>query len=140
MNDPNSGFFEEIEHTADLSLRCGGPDLAHLFRNAARGMYHLMGVEKRSPQTKARHSVALAALDVESLLVDWLSELAYLAETRSMVFDVMVFESLSATRLQAELTGSRAARIETLIKAVTFHRLEVEQSAEGFMATVVFDV
>ncbi len=103
MNEPDTGFFEEIEHTADLALRCGGPDLASLFRSAARGMYHLMGVEAQELKADNQHRIRLEAEDVESLLVDWLGELAYLAEARGLIFEGMTFETLSATRLEAML-------------------------------------
>ena len=140
MNEPDTGFFEEIEHTADLALRCGGPDLASLFRSAARGMYHLMGVEAQGLKADNQHRIRLAAEDVESLLVDWLGELAYLAEAQGLVFEGMTFETLSATRLEAVLEGGAVPHIDTLIKAVTYHQLKVENSGEGLTATVVFDV
>ena len=140
MSDPNIGFFKEIEHTADLALRCGGPDLESLFRSAARGMYHLMGAAAQDLDTEVCRKVHLAADDVESLLVDWLGELAYLAESRYLVFPEMTFETLSANRLEAMLVGGRTSHIDTLVKAVTYHRLRVERSEEGFAATVVFDV
>jgi SHS2 domain-containing protein len=140
MNKSDTGYFEEIEHTADLSLRCGGPDLESLFRNAARGMYHLMGATSKGVNTETRHAINLAAEDVESLLVDWLGELAYLAESRGIVFEEMTFESLSPTRLEAMLVGGPTAHMGTLVKAVTYHQLKVERSEGGFTATVVFDV
>jgi SHS2 domain-containing protein len=139
-SDPETGFFKEIEHTADLALRCGGPDLESLFRSAARGMYHLMGVAARESKADTRRMIRLAAEDVESLLVDWLGELAYMAEAGGLIFQGMTFEILTPTRLEAMLAGGRAARIETLVKAVTYHRLKVARSREGFTATVVFDV
>ena len=52
MTDPDGGFYEEIEHTADLALRCGGPTWISFFRSAARGMYHLMGSEGRLRMTR----------------------------------------------------------------------------------------
>jgi SHS2 domain-containing protein len=140
MNKSDTGFFEEIEHTADLALQCGGPDLESLFRNAARGMYHLMGAASQGVKAGTRHAVRLTAEDVESLLVDWLGELAYLAETRGLVFEEMAFETLSPTRLEAMLVGEQASPIDTLVKAVTYHQLKVERSDRGFTATVVFDV
>jgi SHS2 domain-containing protein len=140
MKNTDTGFFEEIEHTADLSLRCGGPDLESLFRNAALGMYHLMGAAAQGLNAETRHAVHLAAEDAESLLVDWLGELAYLAEARGIVFEEMTFESLSPTRLEAMLVGGPAAHMDTLVKAVTYHQLKVERSEGGFTATVVFDV
>jgi len=140
MNDSKTGFFEEIEHTADLALRCGGPDLESLFRSAARGMYHLLGATSRGADAEIRHQIRLAADDVEGLLVDWLGELAYLAEDRGLVFKRISFATLSETRLVALLVGEHAAHIDTLVKAVTYHQLKVERSHEGFTATVVFDV
>lgn len=140
MKNTDTGFFEEIEHTADLSLRCGGPDLESLFRNAAQGMYHLMGAAARGADAETRHAVRLAAEDVESLLVDWLGELAYLAEARGLVFEEMTFDNLSPIRLEAMLGGGHTAQMDTLVKAVTYHQLKVERSDDGFAATVVFDV
>jgi SHS2 domain-containing protein len=79
-------------------------------------------------------------MDRESLLVDWLGELAYLAETASLVFETIQFQTLSATRIEAVLTGSRVSRIDKVIKAVTYHNLTVQKTLEGYAATVVFDV
>ena len=134
------GFYEEIEHTADLALKCGGPDLDSFFRSAAMGMYHLMGIGKTRPDGTLTQTVALEAMDMESLLVDWLGELAYLAETENLVFGTIQFQTLSATRIEAVLTGSRVSRIEKVIKAVTYHNLTIQKTHEGYAATVVFDV
>jgi len=138
--DPDGGFYEEIEHTADLALRCGGPDLESFFRNAARGMYGLLGAEGSSVNASEQHTVCLTAMDIESLLVDWLGELAYLAERDWLVFGDMTFKTLSTTRIEAVLTGRRAHRLDKVVKAVTYHHLNVQKTPEGYAATVVFDV
>lgn len=136
----NGGFYEEIEHTADLALRFGGPDLESFFRSAARGMYHLMGAEGSLLNAADQKTVSLEAMDIESLLVDWLGELAYLVETTHLVFRDMTFKTLSTTRIEAVLTGRRAHRLDKVIKAVTYHHLNVKKTPEGYAATVVFDV
>lgn len=136
----NSGFYEEIEHTADLALRFGGPDLESFFRIAARGMYHLLGAEATPSKGAEQHTISLEAMDLESLLVDWLGELAYLAETADLVFGEITFKTLTATRIEAILTGCRMHRLEKVIKAVTFHNLNVIKTDDGYAATVVFDV
>ena len=139
-NSADSGFFEECEHTADVAIHCGGPDLESLFRNAALGMYHLMGVETAPGGKGTQQSIRLEALDVESLLVDWLGELAYFAETGGLVFKEMFFKILSASQLEATVIASPAARLEKTIKAVTYHDLKVEKQEGGYTTTVVFDV
>jgi len=140
VTDPGGGFYEEIEHTADLALRCGGPDLETFFRSAARGMYHILGAGETASISVEQKMVSLEAMDIESLLVDWLGELAYLAETTHLVFGAMSFKTLSATRIEAVLTGRRMHRLDTVIKAVTYHNLKVIKTREGYAATVVFDV
>lgn len=136
----NNGFYEEVEHTADLALRFGGPDLESFFRSAARGLYHLLDAEMTPPKDTEQHTISLEAMDLESLLVDWLGELAYLAETAGLVFGEIAFKTLTTTRIEAILTGSRMYHLEKVIKAVTYHNLNVIKTGDGYAATVVFDV
>jgi SHS2 domain-containing protein len=132
--------FEEIEHTADRALRIYGLNLEELLRHAAQGMNSLMLADFPPPSRLKKKSVVLDAPDVESLLVDWLSELAYWAEIEMLVFQSFDFHKVSPTHVAATLTGGRAARLEKHIKAVTYHNLKIVQTAAGLTATVVFDV
>ena len=132
--------FEEIEHTADQMLRIYGSNLEELLLNAARGMNSLM-VTKHVPCSEHQEKfVELDAMDTESLLVDWLSELAYWAEIEMLVFHEFKIESVSPTHLRARIYGSRVTQLEKHIKAVTYHNLEIVQTEKGLTATVVFDV
>jgi protein archease len=136
----NFCYYKEIEHTADQALECGGPDLRTFFRSAAMGMYHLMGTGDAPAKATETKTVSLKAIDLEGLLVDWLGELAYLAETTGVVFGTMEFKTLSDTCLEAVMTGSRAHRLDKIIKAVTYHDLKIKKTPEGYTTTVVFDV
>ncbi len=134
--------FREVEHTADLALRVWGADRAAFLTDAARGMYALMGGEIGAAVDGALESRALTlnAPDIEALLVDWLTELLYIAEEESVVFGAFRFDALSDTHLRANLERAAAFEPTRLIKAVTFHNLEVIHSARGLEATIVFDV
>ena len=132
--------FEEIEHTADRALRIYGSDLEELLLNAARGMNSLLAPE-HIPRSEHREKfVELDAMDTESLLVDWLSELAYWAEIEMLVFHEFRIESVSPTHLRARIRGTQARKLEKHIKAVTYHNLQIVQTERGLSATVVFDV
>lgn len=131
--------FEEVEHTADRALRIGGQDLAELFTNAARGMNSLMGSAAAGGPVVVKE-IELSAIDVESLLVAWLSELAFWAETESLVFTHFEFLRISPTRLSAVMRGGRVAVLEKHVKAVTFHNLKIRSGVSGLTTTVVFDV
>ena len=136
----NQFAFEEIEHTADRALRIYGSNLEELLLNAARGMNSLM-VTKHSPCSDLQEKfVEIEAMDTESLLVDWLSELAYWAEMEMLIFQEFEIESVSPIHLRARLYGSRITQLEKHIKAVTYHKLDIVQTKIGLIATVVFDV
>jgi len=132
--------FEEIEHTADRALRICGSNLAEFLLNAARGMTSLMTTRHTPCAEHQEKFVALEAMDTETLLVDWLSELAYWAESEMLVFHEFKIESVSPTHLRVRMYGTRLTRLEKHIKAVTYHNLEIVQTGNGLTATVVFDV
>ena len=132
--------FEEIEHTADRALRICGSDLRELLLNAARGINSLLGAPCTAGNEPAAKAVELEAEDAEGLLVEWLSELAYWAESESLVFHRFDLHSLSPTQLKATIHGSRVTQLNNHIKAVTYHDLEIIQTEDGLTATVVFDV
>jgi SHS2 domain-containing protein len=130
--------FEEVAHTADRALRIRGGSWPELFTNAAAGLNSLM--VPAAPAPTLRREIALEALDLESLLVAWLSELAFLAETEALVFSRFDFRRLTRERLAAVAHGGRAEHIDRHVKAVTFHGLSIEPEAGGWATTVVFDV
>jgi len=132
--------YTEIEHTADRALTICGSDLQELLINAAGGLNSLLVPQFDASIGQKIKSVALEAIDAESLLVEWLSELAYWAETELLVFHKFDLHSVSPTHVKATIHGSRVARLENQIKAVTYHNLKIIQTDAGLTATVVFDV
>ena len=132
--------FEEIEHTADRALRIYGCNLQELLLHAAGGLNRLMGAVDDIDPVPEKKSVEIEAVDAESLLVEWLSELAYWAEAEMLVFSKFDLQSVSPTHVKALIFGRRVTQMETHIKAVTYHNLEIVKTETGLAATVVFDV
>ncbi len=132
--------FEEIEHTADRALRIYGRNLKELLLNAAGGLNSLMGAVDDIDSVQEKKSVEIEAMDAESLLVEWLSELAYWAETEMLVFSKFDLQNVSPTHVKALIYGRQVTQMEKHIKAVTYHNLEIVKTDKGLAATVVFDV
>ena len=132
--------FEEVEHTADKALRVFGTNLTELFLNAAEGMTQLMVADVSKISTEIEKSIELNAIDTEGLLVEWLSELAYWAESDMLVFIKFRIQKASATHLQAKIFGGKTSMLEKHIKAVTYHNLKIIRTSQGLEATIVFDV
>ena len=130
--------FEEIEHTADLAIRAYGRDMRELFASAAHGMFALMA--EPSKETTYEREVSLEAMDYESLLVDWLNELIYLHEVEGETYYQFAIKTLSPVKLKAQVTGGPTKSKTKAIKAATFHDLAIEETANGLVATIVFDV
>ena len=138
--DRQNVAFEEVEHTADLALRIYGADLAALFINAAQGLKHLIVPDKYVISPKIEKQVDLVSIDVESLLVEWLNELAYWAESELLVFEQVDVQRITDFRLKAIIWGDHVRELKKHIKAVTYHNLEIIETESGLTATVVFDV
>jgi SHS2 domain-containing protein len=130
--------FEELEHTADWSLRIWGKSMADLLAAAARGMLALMVVEAQ-PSKGTSRSIDMHAEDRESLLVAWLEDLLFELETRHVAPVQLALEA-GDDWLHASLMEVPCPAPQKPIKAVTFHNLEVNQTADGLEAQIVFDV
>lgn len=136
---PEMGF-EEVEHTADWALRVRGRDWPEFLINAAYGMASLLVAEPAAVPLEIERKFELDAFDSESLLVNWLGELAYWAEVELLVFHQFDLARATPTYLQATVRGGHVPNLQKHIKAVTYHNLEIVMTEEGFEATIVFDV
>ena len=132
--------FEEVEHTADWALRVRGRDFRELLVNAARGMSHLLVSDPSATPTDVERRFELDAFDDESLLVEWLSELAYWAEAEMLVFREFDLSQVTPDHLEAVVRGGPVPSLQKHIKAVTYQNLEIVETEDGREATVVFDV
>jgi SHS2 domain-containing protein len=133
--------FDEIPHTADWSFRAYGRDLPELFENAAAAVFALEGAPASAGGApEAERTVRVEGIDHESLLVNWLSELLYMQESHRETYHRFHVTALSLTRLTAHVAGRPGGHIDKLIKAVTFHNLDIHQTPEGWETVVVVDV
>ena len=132
--------FEEIPHTADWSFRAFGKDLRELFENAAFALFALEGASPRADADETTRVVAVSAIDYESLLVNWLTELLWLQESQHETYRHFNIETLSPTALRAQVFGAPLSHLDKIIKAVTYHNLKIAQTARGWEAVVVVDV
>lgn len=136
----NHATYEVVEHTADWALRVYGADWEQLLINAAIGMSSLLVSDLNLITTEEELSIELEAIDAETLLVDWLSELAYWAEVRQLVFRDYSLNQVTENRLSAVVRGSQVPELLKHIKAVTYHELRISKTDSGLVTTVVFDV
>ena len=130
--------YKEVSHTADWAILVWGKDIESFFFDAAQGMYSLMGIHADS-SVKKNNSLTIQGDDLESLLVDFLSELLFIVENERSMYDEIKLV-VEGNILKAQLTGHGILSFQKLIKAVTFHKLEISKPDDLFQAEIVFDV
>jgi SHS2 domain-containing protein len=131
---------ELIEHTGELELRLRAPTVAELFVEAGHAIAELMlGDAVAGPET-VHEPVTLTARDQAALLVAWIDELVYRAETQGAVFTRFDVTTAGETELGATIHGAFPASFKILVKAATYHRLRLDPEDGAFVATVVLDV
>jgi SHS2 domain-containing protein len=126
--------FEILEHTADLGIRVQADSLAEILRTAGQALMQI--VTGATPQNDSvTHDLHITAADHEQLLVNWLSELNYLLQTRQFLFAGCQEMQLSADGCRARVLGETAQHsrltIITEIKAITYHKAYVHCTEEG---------
>ena len=130
--------YEEIPHTADWSIRVWAGDLEGLLAEAARGMNWLAGAELANKPCVIK-TFKTEGPDGESLLIAFLSELVYYTEQENLGFDDFDI-SIKNDRLKVEMQGAPLKSLSKAIKAVTWHKLEIKDTARGLEVEIVFDV
>jgi SHS2 domain-containing protein len=130
-------MYEWRSHTAEIELAIEAASEEEVFTDALAAFAELVG-PKESKGTDC-YKVELEAPDRASLLVEWLQELIFLADTESFVAERADGLQVEATSLRATLIGRRTA-FEPLVKAATYHSLRFARDAEVWQARVVLDV
>ena len=132
--------FEILEHTADVGVRGWGPTLEDAFRQATLGLLDIVGVWH--PGSGEREVIEVEGHDLGAVLVDWLGEILYLQDTRDVVVTDLEVSSVHEGRAKGWVElASRPVDIEgTAVKAITYHRLKVAPTPNGWMAEVYIDV
>ena len=140
MHSDVSASHELIDHTSEVRLRLRARSLGDLLAEAGRALAELQlrGVEAGAAPGTRR--LRIGAADRESLLVDWLNELIFLAETERWVATGFEIEQVDARSVEATASGVEVARISGLVKAATMHGLRVAEMDGALEGEVILDV
>lgn len=132
---------EPIEHTADTGFRAFAPTPGELFEECARALFHGM-YDVPAGEPMESFAIASAGSSFTELLVAWLSDLLWLAESEHVALGRFRIESITPTEVHSTVSGVELDTVELHgppVKAVTYHGLEVAGD-DGWRATVILDV
>jgi SHS2 domain-containing protein len=135
-----------FDHTGDVGVVVRARTLALAFADAASALTDTM-TDRRLVAATRSAAVELASAAVDLLLVDWLNDLVYRFETDSLLVagaDISVSEEDGQWRLKGTVSGESLdpARhsICTLVKAATYHALDVSRDGDEWQMRFVLDV
>ncbi len=139
--------YEYLEHTADVKFLAYGKTLEEVFENSALAMFNVM-IDTRKISGELVKDVFLKSPDLESLIVDWLSEHLYLFEVDEIVFSKFYVDRIRKENCEYSITSRASGEkfypkshpFETEIKAVTYNQLKVEKIEDGWEVQVVLDI
>ena len=108
-----------------------------IFAEAVHACAELLSESGDAPEVA--RGIEVGAPDRAALLVAFVDELVYLAETEDLAPGRMLHTELGEDRLTARVAFT-ATGPRHLIKGATYHRLAFEPTPGGYRATVVLDV
>lgn len=135
--------FHLIDHTADLGIRIQARDLPELFETAAAALGEQLVEAPKAADFRHRR-LDVSGEDWADLLINWLRELLACWHLDGYAVRRARCVALSPHKLSADVSflpfDPAIHTPQQEIKAVTYHQLEVSPAAEGWQATVIFDL
>ncbi len=152
-------MFEFLDHTADTAVRLTAADAEGLAQSAVDALRCIyLGEEAGTELGKridsgridagsaSRFPIALEAEDGEAVLIELLGELIFLFDTERFLCGRVEIESISLdapASLKGTLVGTTGVpdfRLETEVKAATYHSVRIRRDGGRLTVDVVFDL
>ena len=133
--------YEIIDHTADIGLRIIGSDLKELFQNSGLSLFQ---ISSRKQFTKdKRHTpvvIKQKAENIEELFINWLNELLSLSAVKGLIFYHIKINKITEQPEAICQSSINNYKVNTEIKAATYHNLSIKNNEKGWEARVILDV
>jgi SHS2 domain-containing protein len=135
--------YEYFDVAADIGVHAWGEDLGGCLRQCALGVFNLIVPTDMVRAVESRE-VAARGASAEDLLVNWLNECLYVHDIEGFVVRDVASPAITAASVHGILHGepvdpARHAR-GTVVKAATFHGLEVIERPGQVSARVILDI
>jgi SHS2 domain-containing protein len=135
--------YEYFEVEADVGIHAWGGDLLRCVGQLTLAVFQLI-VPTEAVRPVERREVAARGDSVEALLVNWVNECLYVHEVEGFVVHDLTELRETPTGLHGVVRGEPVDPARhprgTVVKAATFHGLEVTTAPDRVAARVVLDI
>ncbi|MEK7635874.1 MAG: archease [Patescibacteria group bacterium] len=142
--------YKILSHPAELRLRIYGKTIEELFSNASEAMTNALNSKFKNQKSIRQladkiKKLEIKSTDVNSLLVDFLSEILAISQINKKIYLVKKLKiDKDKIKLEAEIAGYPVTRFDEDIKAVTYQDVNIRQIANGkkriWQTDLVFDI
>lgn len=137
-------MFETFDHTADLGLRIQGTSFEDMLSEAARALLATLVENPEDVRALEERKLVIREDACELQLFDWLAELLYLFESGGWLCassEVQTDDDGLEAVIRGEKFDSERHRGAHEVKAITYHGLHLEPTADGgWLAEVIVDI
>lgn len=136
--------FEILPQDEGTHLLVRGKTVQELFRNALRGTAAFLApdaLKAASAGKKITQDMSVRAVDISSLLVEFITTALAEADTRGAVFTGAAFRTFGENFLEAELAGTSVSEATGEIRAVSYADVDIKKNPDSglFETTLVFE-
>ena len=147
LMDCRKAGFEFLEHMADAYIAAYGRSLNEAFENAALAMFETM-TDTSNVEPIVEEDIEIEGDDEQSLLYNWLEELLVRFEVENILYSkfkvLEIRKENERLKLKARVYGetfnTEKHKQKVGIKAVTYHRMEIEETPEGVTVKFILDL
>ena len=139
-------FVDELT-VADLAFRAWGHDLAEAFTAAADAVMNAMVEDLDAIQPRQTRTLSVEHEALDMLLFNFLQELIYYKDAEQLLLRVQqlrIADDSQPYTLHATAAGEpidpQRHRMRVDVKAVTLHHFSLEQTDQGWHASVILDI
>lgn len=137
--------FELLSDIADLKMKVSGKTLQELFKDALQGVAFYLKPEVfklKKKEFKEKQKIKTAAADINTLLVEFLSQIIAQTDIKNMIFMQVTFAKFGENFLEGEIVGVKVDGLDKEIKAVSYNEVDIKKNPQTsfYDTTLIFDV
>jgi SHS2 domain-containing protein len=131
-----------LNKTGDIKIKIVSKTLDNLFLRALEGLARsIYRNYKTSKIDQIIIPIKVSSIDINSLLVDFLSEVLYKSEINKAVFPKAKIKKFTNSEIEAELIGEEVHKFDRKIKSVSYKEVSILRGEGGLWQTeITFDI
>ncbi len=131
-----------LNKTGDIKIKIVGKTLDNLFLQALEGLAQsIYRNYKTSQMERITIPIKVSSIDINSLLVDFLSEVLYKSEINKAVFFKAKIKKFTNSEIEAELIGREVHKFDRKIKTVSYKEVSILRGEGNLWQTeITFDI